>query len=135
MTLEAGLLGDIIRFLLCCVVFFGLGYGVAYGMIGAFRFATPGRLGNYTQTHMEDTSDQTARAEHVIELLGGRKNILQVDACMTRLRITVRDTDRVAEDEAWKAVGAMGLVKKDDGVQVVYGPQADLLKSDINDIL
>ena len=54
---------------------------------------------------------------------------------VTRLRVTVKDVSKVAELEAWKAEGAMGLIKKDEGIQAVYGPKADVLKSDINDIL
>ena len=54
---------------------------------------------------------------------------------MTRLRVTVKDVEKVAEIAAWKAEGALGLIKKGDGVQAVYGPKADVLKSDINDIL
>ena len=68
-------------------------------------------------------------------MLGGRENITLVDACMTRLRVTVKDLEKVADIAAWKAEGAMGLLKKDNGIQAVYGPKADVLKSDINDIL
>ena len=46
-----------------------------------------------------------------------------------------KDVDKVAELPAWKAEGALGLLKKDGGIQAVYGPKADVLKSDINDIL
>ena len=69
------------------------------------------------------------------EMLGGRENIVLVDSCMTRLRITVKDADKVADADRWKASGALGLIKKGDGIQAVYGPRADVLKSDINDIL
>ena len=58
-----------------------------------------------------------------------------VDACMTRLRVTVKDVSKVAEQADWKKEGAMGLVVKDKGIQAIYGPKADVLKSDINDIL
>ena len=75
------------------------------------------------------------KAEKIIALLGGRENIELVDACMTRLRVTVKDVAKVAELDAWKKEGAMGLVKKDNGIQAIYGPKADVLKSDINDIL
>ena len=75
------------------------------------------------------------RQNGIIALLGGRENIVLVDACMTRLRVTVKDVDKVAELPAWKAEGALGLLKKDKGIQAVYGPKADVLKSDINDIL
>lgn len=76
-----------------------------------------------------------SQAERIIALLGGRENITLVDACMTRLRVTVKDASKVAELPAWKAEGALGLLKKDTGIQAVYGPKADVLKSDINDIL
>ena len=147
MSLKAGLAGDVINFVICVVAFFVIGYFVAYFMIGKFKFATPGRLGNYTDSNDEDgtasstasaggkTSGGNSQAERIIALLGGRENIVLVDACMTRLRVTVKDLDKVAELPAWKAEGALGLIKKDNGIQAVYGPKADVLKSDINDIL
>ena len=54
---------------------------------------------------------------------------------MTRLRVTVKDADKVADVSEWKSAGALGLFKKGNGIQAVYGPKADVLKSDINDIL
>lgn len=147
MSIQAGLGGDIINFIIACIVFFGIGYFVAYWMIGKFSYATPGRNGNYT-TDDDDTSASSSSSwetskseggqsqpERIIALLGGRDNIVLVDACMTRLRVTVKDVEKVADLPAWKAEGAMGLVKKDNGIQAVYGPKADVLKSDINDIL
>ena len=80
-------------------------------------------------------SGKDSQAERIITLLGGRENIVLVDACMTRLRVTVKDLDKVAEIAEWKKEGALGLIKKDGGIQAVYGPKADVLKSDINDIL
>ncbi len=145
MSIKAGLAGDIINFVICCVVFFVIGYFVAYFMIGKFHFATPGRLGNYMDDNAEDaevTASESgqgkggnSQAERIISLLGGRENIVLVDACMTRLRVTVKDVDKVAELAEWKKEGALGLLKKDNGIQAVYGPKADVLKSDINDIL
>ncbi|MCC2815808.1 PTS transporter subunit IIBC [Lachnoclostridium pacaense] len=143
MSLKAGLGGDIINFIICVAVFFAVGYAIAYFMIGKFHFATPGRLGNYTDDNGSGDSQDAPekqisgnrQAERIITLLGGRDNILLVDACMTRLRVTVKDITKVAELADWKAEGAMGLIKKDQGIQAVYGPKADVLKSDINDIL
>ena len=148
MSVQAGLTGDIINFVICVAAFFVIGYAVAYFMIGKFHFATPGRLGNYTDENAgEDEGESKAaftgngaaggdsQAERIIALLGGRENISLVDACMTRLRVTVKDMDKVASLPAWKAEGAMGLIKKDGGIQAVYGPKADVLKSDINDSL
>ena len=108
--------------------------------------ATPGRLGNYTDDNADDSAADTkaeksadkktdSQAERIIALLGGRENIVLVDACMTRLRVTVKDPAKVAELAAWKAEGALSLMVKGDGIQAVYGPKADVLKSDINDIL
>ena len=54
---------------------------------------------------------------------------------MTRLRVTVKEADKVGTEEQWKAEGAMGLVMKGQGVQAIYGPKADVLKSDIQDVL
>lgn len=144
MSLKAGLSGDIIHFILCCIGFFIIGYVIAYFMIGKFSFATPGRLGNYTDENEEEGSGSSQQSgssggnsqpERIIALLGGRENIVLVDACMTRLRVTVKDPAQVADTAAWKAEGALGLVKKDNGIQAIYGPKADVLKSDINDIL
>ena len=146
MSVKAGLAGDIINFLICVLVFFAVGYAIAYFMIGKFHFATPGRLGNYNDDTASDevrggsggadaAGAGSGQAERIIALLGGRENIVLVDACMTRLRVTVRDVSKVAETAAWKAEGAMGLIKKGEGIQAVYGPKADVLKSDINDIL
>ena len=152
MSLKAGLGQDVVNFLICVVAFFVIGYLVAYVMIGKFGYATPGRLGNYTDEGGEDgenlpqatgtegsgagnNGSGSSQAERIIALLGGRENITLVDACMTRLRVTVKDPSKVAELPAWKAEGALGLLKKDNGIQAVYGPKADVLKSDINDIL
>lgn len=145
MSLKAGLGGDLINFILCVLVFFAIGYGVAYVMIGKMKFATPGRLGNYTDEGEDEagaapsaskgSSGKNSQAERIIALLGGRENITLVDACMTRLRVTVKDPAKVAELADWKAEGALGLLKKDNGIQAIYGPKADVLKSDINDIL
>lgn len=144
MSVKAGLSGDILNFIICVAAFFIIGYLVAYFMIGKFKYATPGRLGNYTVDGGEDeASDQTEKKsasadgqpERIIALLGGRENITLVDACMTRLRVTVKNPELVADADAWKSEGALGLVKKDTGIQAIYGPKADVLKSDINDIL
>ena len=144
MSLQAGLGGDIINFVLCVIAFFVIGYFVAYFMIGKLKLATPGRLGNYTDDNAPDEDASGAKAgkksdngqaERIIALLGGRENIVLVDACMTRLRVTVKDPAKVADLAAWKAEGALSLLVKGDGIQAVYGPKADVLKSDINDIL
>ncbi len=139
MIFQAGLVGDVINYLVCCVVFFVIGYFVSYFMIGKFNFATPGRNGNYIDDEHEEkvvkSDKQNSQAERIIGFLGGKENILEVDACMTRLRVTVKDVEKVSDAEKWKENGALGLIKKGNGIQAIYGPKADVLKSDINDIL
>lgn len=139
MIFQAGLVGDVINYLVCCVIFFVIGYFVSYFMIGKFNFATPGRNGNYIDDENEEkvvkSDKQNSQAERIIGFLGGKENILEVDACMTRLRVTVKDVEKVSDDEKWKENGALGLIKKGNGIQAIYGPKADVLKSDINDIL
>ncbi len=141
MSLRAGLGGDIVNFLIWTVIFGGIGFAAAYWMIGRFAYATPGRMGNYTDESQEtpelDAGRRTSdtQAERIISLLGGRENIVSVDACMTRLRVTVREAELVADVGAWKQEGALGLIMKDQGVQAVFGPKADVIKSDIIDIL
>ncbi len=138
MSINAGLTRDIINFVICVVLFFATGYFVAYYIIGKFSYATPGRCGNYQDTGEDESRDSKPgndRTERIIELLGGRSNITLVDACMTRLRVTVKNADIVADLADWKANGALGLIKKGNGIQIIYGPKADVIKSDINDVL
>ena len=143
LAINAGLGMDIINFIWVTVLFAVIMYFIANFMIKKFNYATPGRNGNYETA--EGASEDAAPGEtkvaaasqavNIINLLGGRANIVDVDACMTRLRVTVKDADRVGTEEQWKSEGAMGLVMKGQGVQAIYGPKADVLKSDIQDIL
>ena len=140
-AISAGIGMDIINFIWVTVLFAVIMYFIANFMIQKFNYATPGRNGNYetAEASEESTSEvkvaEGSQAVNIINLLGGRANIVDVDACMTRLRVTVKDADKVGDAEQWKAEGAMGLVMKGQGVQAIYGPKADVLKSDIQDIL
>lgn len=147
MSIKAGLGQDVINFVIVCLVFFGVSYVISNFMIKKFNIATPGRLGNYIEDEQDNapTANQPAaegstdgasqQVINIVNLLGGKDNIKDVDACMTRLRVTVNDKSKVASDEEWKKEGAMGMVHKDNGVQAIYGPKADVLKSDIIDYL
>ena len=140
-AISAGIGMDIVNFVWVTVLFAVIMYFIANFMIQKFNYATPGRNGNYeTAEGSEEASSEVkvaagSQAVNIINLLGGRANIVDVDACMTRLRVTVKDADKVGNAEQWKAEGAMGLVMKGQGVQAIYGPKADVLKSDIQDIL
>ena len=145
MAINAGLAIDIFNFAWVTVLFGFIMYFIANFMIKKFNYATPGRNGNYEQnddaasgdgaTAGATTSSASSQVINIINLLGGRANIVDVDACMTRLRVTVKDAEKVGNEEQWKAEGAMGLVMKGQGVQAIYGPKADVLKSDIQDVL
>ena len=140
LAIKAGLGGDLIHFILVSIGFGVFTYFLANFLIKKFNFATPGRNGNYDLDTTDNAEKPTAvqgndQAFAIINLLGGKPNIVDVDACMTRLRVTVKDNAKVGKEDQWKAVGAMGLIVKDNGVQAVYGPKADVLKSDIQDIL
>ena len=140
-AISAGIGMDIINFIWVTVLFAVIMYFIANFMIQKFNYATPGRNGNYETAEGSEESSSAVKvaagsqAVNIINLLGGRANIVDVDACMTRLRVTVKDADKVGNAEQWKAEGAMGLVMKGQGVQAIYGPKADVLKSDIQDIL
>ena len=145
LAMKAGLGGDLLNFVICVILFGVVTYFVANFMIKKFNFATPGRNGNYdsdsndSNGNGEQTTVQAGTSDpqiiKIIHLLGGKDNIKDVDACMTRLRVSVADREKVGSEEEWKRAGAMGLIVKDNGVQAVYGPKADVLKSDIEDLL
>lgn len=145
MMIHAGLIRDIINFIITCLVFFGLNYGIFNVLIKRFNIPTPGRNGNYIDSESEDALAPSAKndpstandlqALKIISLLGEKDNIEDIDACMTRLRVTVKDIDLVADEKEWKKNGALGLILRDKGVQAIYGPKADVLKSNIQDIL
>ncbi len=149
LSAQAGIIGDVINFILVTLVFGLLTYFIANFMIKKFKYATPGRLGNYEEGLGAEEAGKASDGQgsaiasnaseqqiaDVIYLLGGRENIDYVDACMTRLRVTVKDTEKVGSDDLWKSAGAMGLMVRGTGVQAIYGPKSDILKSDINDLL
>ncbi|HEL0588389.1 TPA: PTS transporter subunit EIIC [Streptococcus equi subsp. zooepidemicus] len=144
MAIKAGLGMDLINFVWVSILFAVIMYVIADFMIKKMKLATAGRLGNYDADMLEndDTKplsqqsiDGQSQIVQIINLLGGRENIADVDACMTRLRVTVNDPNKVGSEEHWKQAGAMGLIIKGSGVQAVYGPKADILKSDIQDLL
>lgn len=141
LALRAGLGWDLFNFIWVTLLFAVVMYFISDFLIKKFKYATPGRQGNYESAQEETTSSDNKEVNaaqqvyDIIHLLGGKENISDVDACMTRLRITVKDTNKVGTEAHWKKAGAMGLVHKETGVQAIYGPKADVLKSDIMDVL
>jgi PTS system N-acetylglucosamine-specific IIC component len=74
-----------------------------------------------------------SQAEQVISAFGGRDNLVNVDACITRLRVEVSDKDKV-DQARLKSLGAAGVVEVGNSVQAVFGTNAEALKNDINEI-
>ena len=142
MAIKAGIGMDVINFIWVSILFAVAMFFIANFMIKKFNLATAGRNGNYDAKGSDETSSDepkvanaSAQVIQIINLLGGRNNIADVDACMTRLRITVHNPDLVGDEASWKQAGAMGFIVKGSGIQAIYGPKADVLKSDIQDVL
>lgn len=142
MAIKAGIGMDVINFIWVSILFAVAMFFIANFMIKKFNLATAGRNGNYDAKGSDEVSSDEPKVVNastqviqIINLLGGRNNIADVDACMTRLRITVHNPDLVGDEASWKQAGAMGFIVKGSGIQAIYGPKADVLKSDIQDVL
>ena len=142
MAIKAGIGMDVINFIWVSILFAVAMFFIANFMIKKFNLATAGRNGNYDAKGSDETSSDEPKVANastqviqIINLLGGRNNIADGDACMTRLRITVHNPDLVGDEASWKQAGAMGFIVKGSGIQAIYGPKADVLKSDIQDVL
>ena len=132
------------------IIYFFLYYFIFKFMIKKFNFKTPGREDDDTETKLYTKADVNAKKEAgkdtqaagskdevsaaITRGLGGKKNISDVDCCATRLRCTVIEVDRV-DDALLKATGATGVVHKGNGVQVIYGPNVAVIKSNLEDYL
>lgn len=106
-------------------------------LIVKLNLKTPGR-GEETENRLYTKKDALLKdidVEDVINALGGRDNLVDVDACITRLRVTVKDVDKIADDTVWQdKLKAKGVFRRGKGVQVVYGALAEILKNEINKI-
>ncbi|MDY2588820.1 MAG: glucose PTS transporter subunit IIA [Agathobacter sp.] len=115
---------------------------VFYYMIKKFDYKTPGREENEQETKLYTRKDLDARknnskteiSELILNGLGGKENISDIDCCATRLRVTVIDSELVS-DELLKQSGASGVVRKGNGVQVIYGPKVSVIKSNLEDFM
>lgn len=137
------------------IIIVGLIYAVAYFcifyfMIKKFNFKTPGREDNDQETKLYTRKDLEARKNNektesvsgnndtqsalILKGLGGKANLSDVDCCATRLRVTVIDSDLVS-DKLLKQSGASGVIHKGNGVQIIYGPQVSVIKSNLEDFM
>ncbi|AHH10833.1 PTS transporter subunit EIIC [Borrelia coriaceae] len=106
-------------------------------LISKFNYKTPGRE-DVVDSNSLSISDLNAKgdsvASQVITGLGGLDNIIELDCCATRLRVTVKDSLKVLKN-ILESTGAKGVIIKNNGVQVVYGPGVSVLKNEIEEIL
>ena len=133
------------------VVYFFLYYFTFSFMIRKMNLKTPGREDDDEETKLftradfkektgvgPDAAGKTESKDSVsaaiLQGLGGKKNISDVDCCATRLRVTVVDESKV-DDKMLKASGASGVIHKGNGIQVVYGPQVAVIKSNLVDFM
>ena len=125
------------------IVFFLVYYFVFTFLIKKFNFKTPGREEGDQETKLYTKADYNARKEQggedqvsaaIAQGLGGAANISDVDCCATRLRCTVHDASKV-DQQLLKSTGAAGIIQKGQGVQVVYGPQVNIIKANLEDYL
>ena len=132
------------------IVYFLLYYFIFKFMIKKFDFKTPGREEDDAETRLYTKADVNTRkeaqtesnphtaddavSEAIVRGLGGKANIQDVDCCATRLRCTVHEISRV-DDALLKRTGATGVVHKGNGVQVIYGPNVTVIKSNLEDYL
>ncbi|MGN0390297.1 MAG: glucose PTS transporter subunit IIA [Wujia sp.] len=130
------------------VFYFAIYYFVFAFLIRKLNLKTPGRENTeevklYRRSDMDerkkqnqgqeedgDTEDKDALSAQILDGLGGRENVSDVDCCATRLRCTVHDGSKVKQD-VLKATGAVGVICKGEGVQVIYGPRVSVIKSDL----
>lgn len=120
-------------------------YFVFYFMIKKFNYKTPGRESDNEETKLYTRKDMEERKTSkgalpdrvsalILKGLGGKENITDIDCCATRLRITVLNPDLVSDNLLTQS-GASGVIRKGNGIQVIYGPQVSVIKSDFEDFL
>ena len=110
-----------------------------------FNIQTPGRGDDLTLKTKKDfqekqnTKNENGISEislNIIEALGGKDNIKDIDACITRLRVTVNDPSKVKDNNYWiNNLNAKGLVANGNGFQIIYGDLAKVYKSEISNYL
>ena len=126
------------------IAFFLVYYFLFSFLIKKFNFKTPGREEGSQETKLYTKADYNARKAEgnqqdetsatITQGLGGADNIKDVDCCATRLRVTVHDGGKVNQD-VLKTTGAAGVIQKGEGVQVVYGPQVNIIKAHLEEYL
>lgn len=106
-----------------------------YGLIGLFNFKTPGREPQISGDDLgSDSTTGSQKAASVLQALGGSQNIQMLDACITRLRLTVHDASLV-QKEKFKSLGASGVMQSGLNLQIIFGVESDHLKEEIKNLM
>jgi len=108
-------------------------FGVFTFLIRKLNLPTPGREA-VEEAAVVHSAGGDEFALQIVRALGGRSNIVNLDACITRLRVKLKDSSKVSADKL-KALGAAGVVMVGDGVQAIFGTRSDVLKTEIGDYL
>ena len=120
------------------IIYFIVYYFVFMLLIKKFDFITPGREDDMAETKLYTRKDvdaaKTDRSALILEGLGGKDNLANLDCCATRLRVTVKNGGLV-NDALLKESGASAVIKSGSGVQVIYGPRVTVIKSNLEDYL
>ena len=113
------------------LVFFGLYYVIFRAVIVKFNLKTPGREDDEAVPAQAQTTDRTELARQYLEVLGGQDNLVTIDACITRLRLTLKDRS-IVDERKLKALGAAGVVKLgEQNLQVILGPLAEIIAGEM----
>ena len=128
-----------IRIVLVGLAYFAVYFALFYFLIKKFNLKTPGREDDNEETKLYSRKDyneknSSDKSADILKALGGKKNIRDLDCCATRLRITVENSD-VVDKDLLKTTGALGVVIKGNGVQVIYGPKVTVIKSKLEDYI
>ena len=128
-----------IRIVFVGLAYFAVYFGLFYFLIKKFNLKTPGREDDNEETKLYSRKDyneknSSDKSADILKALGGKKNIKDLDCCATRLRITVDNSANIDKD-LLKATGALGVVIKGNGVQVIYGPKVTVIKSKLEDYI
>lgn len=115
------------------VIWFFLYYFSFKFLIEKYDFKTPGREDDSVSDSEKNFSD-SEQTQLILDGLGGKDNIEDLDCCITRLRVTVKDAALVS-DEKLTASGAKGVIKRGVGIQVIYGPQVIAIKNRLDEFL
>lgn len=126
------------------ILILGTIYSIVYYLlfkflIIKFNFITPGRAGGETKLYRRADYNEKEKSninddriiDSIVEALGGMDNIENIDACITRLRVTVKDPNKVADDNIWNSLNAKKVLRAGKGIQAVYGTQAEVYKNKI----